>query len=104
MKTIESVVVGLSVSGTVATCETVVVSSASKTKIELVLQRSANGGSSFSDYATLSSASYTDRTSMIQKTKSGLSGSYKYRLKVVSTGYNASGAKLDQNTTYSPVR
>jgi len=104
MKSIEAVVVGLSISGSTATCETEVTSSASKTKIELILQRSSNGGTSFSDYATLSSASYTTRSTIVQKTKSGLSNSYKYKLKVVSTGYDAAGTKLDQNTSYSAIR
>lgn len=99
---ITSITATISRSGTQATCSTAVDSSGAKTNVKIILQRSTNGGASYSDYSTLLDSNYTTRNIVTSKTASGLTASYKYRTKVVVTVYNASGKQIDQGTAYSP--
>lgn len=91
----------ISMNGNTAICVANVSQSGAKANIKLVLQRSSNGGSSYSDYATLSNQNYYTKNIAVEKSKSGLNTSYKYRTKVVVTIYDTSGNQIDSDIAYS---
>jgi hypothetical protein len=91
----------ISMSGSTATCSATVSHSGAKANVKLILQRSTNGGSSYSDFATLSDKTYSTKTIAAEASKSSLVTSYKYRTKVVVTVYDASGKQIDTGTAFS---
>lgn len=91
----------LSMSGDTATCTASVSHSGAKANVQIILQRSTDGGKSYSDYATLVDKTYTTKSILDSGSKSGLSTSATYRTKVVVIVYDASGSQIDSGTAYS---
>ena len=84
-----------------ATCSANVSQSGARANVKIILQRSTNGGSTFSDFATLLNKDYTTRSISAEASRTGLDTSFRYRTKVVVTVYDASGRQIDSGTAFS---
>lgn len=77
-------------------------SNASHAQVTIYLQRSFNGGSSYTDYKVVAQDTfYGDGRHTLSGTATGLSGDYMYRTKVIVKVYNSSGSVIDSGTAYS---
>ena len=73
-----------------------------KAELTIYLQRSSNGGSSYTDYKVVArDVFYSDGSHQLSGTATGLSGDYMYRTKVIVKVYNSSGSVIDSGTAYS---
>jgi hypothetical protein len=73
-----------------------------KAELTIYLQRSSNGGSSYTDYKVVArDVFYSDGSHQLFGTATGLSGDYMYRTKVIVKVYNSSGSVIDSGTAYS---
>lgn len=72
-------------------------------ELVLVLQRSTNGGITYSDYHPFS-AIYgvgNDRSKAYEKSLSGMSSSYEYRTKAILTIFDSDGNEVESDDCYS---
>ena len=77
-------------------------SNVSHAEVTIYLQRSFNGGSSYTDYKVVARDTfYGDGWHTLSGTATGLSGDYMYRTKVIVKAYNSSGSVIDSGTAYS---
>ncbi len=73
-----------------------------KAEMTIYLQRSSNGGSSYTDYTVVTrDIFYGDGRHTLSGTATGLSGDYMYRTKVIVKVYNSSGSVIDSGIAYS---
>ena len=86
----------IKVTGSTAVCSinVSVKSQVAKTQIKLVLERSTNGGSSYSEYKTIINATYTG-SYIIKEGSSSITSSDKYRVKALVTVYDSSGKVIE---------
>ena len=72
-------------------------------ELVFTLQRSTNGGSSYSDYHTFPTiyGTGTDRTQSYEESLSGISNRYIYRTKVELTIVDSSGDEIESDYCYS---
>lgn len=68
--------------------------------VELTLERSSNGGASFSQYRTLASKSKVGKVIDVTGKASGLSTAYDYRIKAEVFVYDDSGNQIDYDYAY----
>lgn len=68
--------------------------------VKLTLERSSNGGTSFSKYRTLASKSKVGKVIDVTGEASGLSTAYDYRIKAEVFVYNDSGNQIDYDYEY----
>jgi hypothetical protein len=87
-----------SLDGDEATCVADVLHSGAKVNVKIILQKSTNGGKSYSDLYTLLNKTYTKKLVAAEATKSGLDTNYTYRTKVTVTVYDSSGRTIDSGT------
>jgi len=91
----------ITMSGNTAICSAHVSQSGARANVRIILQRSTNGGSTFSDFATLLNKDYTTRSISAEASRTGLDTSFRYRTKVVVTVFDASGRQIDSGTAFS---
>ncbi|WP_368233495.1 hypothetical protein [Anaerotruncus rubiinfantis] len=90
--------------GTTAYCgSTVDVRTGYDYELVLVLQRSSNGGISYSNYYTFPTiyGVGNDRSKAYEKSRSGVSNSYIYRTKAILTVLDSNGNEVESDDCYS---
>lgn len=100
---IGSIMTGFDMTGSKATCDvTFNLYDTYKYRCDLWLQRSSNGGVTYSDYVRLVSVTATDRGSCgYTKSKSGLNTAYEYATHAKITVYDSDGSVIDIVNSYS---
>jgi len=98
---ITSIAASFSMSGSTANCSAAIRHTGARANVRLILQRSTDGGRTFSDFATLSNENFTTQTVAARASRSGVDTNFTYRTKVVVTIFDASGRQIDSGTAFS---
>lgn len=100
---IGSIFTAFDLTGSKATCEvSFELYDTYKYRCDLWLQRSSNGGVTYSDYVRLMSVTTTDSGDIgYSKTKSGLNTAYEYATHAKITVYDSDGSVIDIVNSYS---
>jgi len=98
---INSIRATFSMRGNTATATGSVSHSGARANVRVILQRSTDGGRTFSDFATLVNRDFTTRTIAVEGTRSNLDTSFVYRTRIVVSVFDANGRQIDSGTAHS---
>ena len=79
----------------------VVSHSGARANVRVTLQRSTDGGRTFSDFATLVNHSSSNRLIGIEGSRSNLDTSLRYRVRVDVTVFDANNRQIDSGTAFA---